>query len=152
MIRANGLKKDTSMRAKHRRHVSNSILWFIVLTFPIWLYWFGALAEQAPLEIYLILIPFSYYAILVLAPFIGVPWVLVVICLAIWEFRKRRALRQSIRAEKKRTVPVARANSHCHARSNVATLSSSILPLELTDRTRGTMHTQIFQSTSSSHR
>jgi hypothetical protein len=105
MIRANGLKKDTSMGAKHRRHVPNSILWFIVLTFPIWLYWFGALAERAPLEIYLIFIPVSYYAILVLAPLIGVPWVLVVIFLAIREFRKRRALRRSIQAEKKRTVP-----------------------------------------------
>ena len=105
LIRANGLKRDTSMGAKHRRHVSNSLLWFIVLTFPIWLYWFGALAEQAPLEIYLILIPVSYYAILVLVPYIGVPWVLVVIYLAIREFRKRRALRRSIRAEKKGTVP-----------------------------------------------
>lgn len=111
MIRANGLKRDTSMGAKHRRRVPNSLLWFIVLTFPIWLYWFGALAEQAPLEIYLILIPVSYYAILVLAPFIGVPWVLVVICLAIWEFRKRRALRRSIHAEKKYTVPEHSAGS-----------------------------------------
>jgi hypothetical protein len=117
MIRANGLKKDTSMGAKHRRHVLNSILWFIVLTFPIWLYWFGALAERAPLEIYLIFIPVSYYAILVLAPLIGVPWVLVVIFLAIREFRKRRALKRSIRAEKKRTLPVHASAGSSKAKS-----------------------------------
>ena len=100
------MKKDASMGAKHRRHVPNSVVWFVVLTFPIWVYWFGALAQRAPLEIYLILIPVSYYAILVLAPLIGVPWVLVVIFLAIREFRKRRALKRSIQAEKKRIVPV----------------------------------------------
>ena len=106
MIRANGLKKDASMGAKHRRHVPNSVVWFVVLTFPIWVYWFGALAEQASLEVYLILIPVAYYAILVLAPYVGVPWVLVVIYFAIREFRKRRARKRSIQAEKKRTVPV----------------------------------------------
>lgn len=111
------MKKNTSIGAKHRRHVPNSILWFIVLTFPIWLYWFGALAEQAPLEIYLILIPVSYYAILVLAPCIGVPWILVVIYLAIREFRKRRALRRSIRAEKKRTAPVHASAGSSEAKS-----------------------------------
>lgn len=63
------------------------------------------MAERAPLEVYLILIPVAYYAILVLAPYVGVPWVLVVIYFAIREFKKRRALRQSIRAEQKRTVP-----------------------------------------------
>ena len=121
MIRANGLKKDASMGAKHRRHVPNSVVWFIVLTFPIWVYWFGALAERAPLEIYLILIPVAYYAILVLAPYVGVPWVLVVIYLVIREFRKRRAVRRSIRAEKKRTVP-----EHASAGSSKAKARASM--------------------------
>jgi hypothetical protein len=109
IIRAKGLKKDTSMGAKHRRHVPNSILWFIVLTFPIWLFWFGALTVEAtthaPIEIYFVLIPASYYAIFAYVPYIGFPWVMVVIFFAIFEFRKRRALRRSIRVEKKRTVP-----------------------------------------------
>ena len=99
------LKKDTRVRAKHRRHVSNSIIWFVVLTFPIWLIWFLAWAEQPPLEIYLVLIPVSYYVILVLAPYIGVPWILVVLFLATREFRKRMALRHRIRGEKTRTLP-----------------------------------------------
>jgi hypothetical protein len=81
------------------------VVWFLVLTFPIWVYWIGALTEGAPLEVYLIIIPFSYYAILALAPYIGIPWVLVVILLVIREFWKRRALRRKMRAEKKETGP-----------------------------------------------
>jgi hypothetical protein len=112
------LKKDASTGAKHRRHVPDSVVWFVVLTFPIWVYWFGALTERAPLEVYLILIPFAYYAILVLAPiYVGIPWVLVVIFLVIREFRKRWTLRRSIRSEKKGIVP-----EHSSAGSSMAKL------------------------------
>jgi hypothetical protein len=96
LIRANGLKKEASTGAKHRRDFPNSILWFIVLTFPIWLYELALLAYEAPyIQIYLILIPASYYVIFARAPYIGVPWILVVIFLAIMEFKKRRTLRRS---------------------------------------------------------
>jgi len=103
------LKEGTIKEAKRRRgHLLNSIIWFIVLTFPIWLYWFGALTLEAtthaPIEIYLILIPASYYAIFALIPYIGVPWLLVVIFLGIMEIRKRWVRRQIYREEKKGAV------------------------------------------------
>jgi hypothetical protein len=104
--------REPSTGAKHGQHVLNSVVWFVVLTFPIWVYWFGALTEQAPLEVCLILIPFAYYAILVLAPYVGVPWVPVLVFLVIREFRKRWALRRSIRSEKKRTVPEHSSTVH----------------------------------------
>jgi hypothetical protein len=105
-MRESCLKKNTSTGAKHLRRVPDSVIWLVVLTFPIWLYWFAvALAGQATLVVYLILMPFAYYAILVLVPYIGIPWVLVVILLVIREFWKRRALRRNTRPKKKETGP-----------------------------------------------
>lgn len=84
----------------------SNIVWFIVLTFPIWIDWLGLLMTHAPIEYYLILIPFSYYATIVYAPYIGIPWLLVVTCMVIYrvirEFRKRRMLRRTRGTKKER--------------------------------------------------
>jgi hypothetical protein len=102
------LREGTVKEVKRRREHLNFIIWFIVLTFPIWLYWFGELAVEAtthpPIEIYLILIPGSYYAIFAFVPRIGVPWLLVVIFLGIMEIRKWWVRRQIYRAQKKGAV------------------------------------------------
>lgn len=75
-------------------------MWFLVLTFPIWIEWLGLLLRYtAPIEVYLIFILLSYYAIIVYAPYVGIPWLLVVACMVIYRairwFRKRRMLRQT---------------------------------------------------------
>jgi len=49
---------------------------------------------NAPMGVYLILILASYYAIVVYAPYIGIPWLLIVIYMAIRELRKRRQARK----------------------------------------------------------
>lgn len=104
IIEESDLKKGAGKEVKSPRHVLKSVMWFIVLTFPIWLFWFGALSVEAtthaPVEIYLILTIFSYYAILILVPFIGIPWLLIVIFLVAMEIRKMWARRRAYRVEK----------------------------------------------------
>jgi hypothetical protein len=100
LTEGSSLKKGTSMENEHQRHRLNTIVWFLVLTFPIWIEWLGLLwTHTAPIEVYLILIPLSYYAIIVYAPYVGIPWFLVVACMLIYQvikwFRKRRTLKQT---------------------------------------------------------
>jgi len=70
----------------------SKLIWIALLTFPIWLYWIGALImnANAPIAIYLILIIVSYYAIVVYAPYIGIPWLLIVAYMAIRAYRGHR--------------------------------------------------------------
>ena len=70
-----------------------SIAWFVLLTFPVWLYWIGASLYGAPAWVYLILILASYYAIIVLAPYLGLPWLFLVMLMVAWRFWKRRRSR-----------------------------------------------------------
>jgi hypothetical protein len=83
----------------------SKLIWIALLTFPIWLYWVGALINNAnaPIAIYLILIVVSYYAIIVYAPYIGIPWLLIVVYMAIRayrEYRKRKHNTQDIDGKK----------------------------------------------------
>jgi len=102
------LKKGADKEVKSPRHVLKSVMWFMVLTFPIWLFWFGALSVEAtthaPVEFYLIFTIFSYFEILTFVPFIGIPWLLIVIFLVAMEVRKMWARRRGYRAEKKGAV------------------------------------------------
>jgi hypothetical protein len=77
----------------------SKLIWIVLLTFPIWLYWIGALtmSAKAPIAIYLILIIVSYYAIVVYAPYIGIPWLLVVVYMAIRAYRGYRRRKHNAR-------------------------------------------------------
>jgi len=100
------LKEGTSRETHHQRHLLSTIVWFVVLTFPIWIDWLGLLTMHAPIEDYLILIPFSYYATIVYAPYVSIPWLLVVTCMVIYRvirwFRKRRMLTRTRGTKKER--------------------------------------------------
>ena len=109
LTEASSLKEWTSTENKHQRYLLSTIVWFIVLTFPVWIEWLGLLwTHTAPIEYYLILVPLSYYAIIVYAPYIGIPWLLVVTCMLIYRvirwFRKRRILRQTRVTKKERPI------------------------------------------------
>ncbi|HXX88246.1 MAG TPA: hypothetical protein VEH86_07380 [Candidatus Acidoferrum sp.] len=97
--------KRTAEDHKRRRHILNVIMWFLVLTFPIWLIWISALSIEgtthAPIEIYLILMIAAYYVVFAYVPYIGIPWLLVVMFLAALEIRKRWISRRIRNAEEK---------------------------------------------------
>ena len=95
--------KRTEEEHKPRRHIPNLIMWFIILTFPIWLIWISVLSIEgtthAPIEIYLILIIAAYYVVFAYVPYIGIPWLLVVMFLAALEIRKRWISKRSHNAK-----------------------------------------------------
>jgi hypothetical protein len=101
------LKEGKRRETYDQRHLLSTIVWFAVLTFPIWIDWLGLLTTHAPIEYYLILIPLSYYATIVYAPYIGIPWLFVVTCMVIYRaivwFRKRRMPRLTRGTKKERT-------------------------------------------------
>jgi hypothetical protein len=107
LTEASILKEGKSRETHDQRHLLSTIVWFVVLTFPIWIDWLGLLMTHAPIEVYLIFIPLSYYAIIVYAPYIGIPWLLVVTCMVIYRvigwFRKRRMPRLTRGTKKERT-------------------------------------------------
>ena len=52
---------------------------------------------NAPIAIYLILIIVSYYAIVVYAPYIGIPWLLIVVYMAMRDYRGYRKRKHNAR-------------------------------------------------------
>jgi 1,4-dihydroxy-2-naphthoate octaprenyltransferase len=52
---------------------------------------------NAPIAIYLILTMVSYYAIVVYAPYIGIPWLLIVVYMAIRDYRRYRKRKHNAR-------------------------------------------------------
>jgi hypothetical protein len=64
--------------------------WSLVLTFPIWFYWFLGAILKAPIIFFINAIWFSYYGIFVYFPYIGITWLIVIAYLIFSEFKEKR--------------------------------------------------------------
>jgi len=70
--------------------MSKSLKWFLILTFPIWFYWFFGAILKAPLDYFINAIWFSYYGIFIYVPFIGIPWLIAIIFFIFKDFIKKK--------------------------------------------------------------
>jgi hypothetical protein len=73
--------------------MSKILKWLILLTFPIWFYWFTGFLFRVPAysEYYLIATYFSYYAFLFLFPLnlLGFLWIAIIIYFVWKDFIKK---------------------------------------------------------------